>query len=117
MIIQVHQRVYNFHGQPCARLNRDQSVYCNDWKPRSFLMTMLSPVLFCAPDVHLRGLEKIWVDGVMHSTAWGLFMGKLNTEWQEFTLYVSLSCCVSHQWAEYNHVLGNCPFERKCCFS
>ena len=80
-------------------------------------MVMLSPVLFCAPDVHLRGLEKIWVDGVMHSTAWRLFMGKLSEEWQEFTLYVSLSCCVSHKWAEYNHVLGNCPFECKCCFS
>lgn len=85
----VRQRFLNFHGQPGARLNRDQSVYGKVTNKRSWLILSLSPVLFYAPEVHLRALEKMWMDGLLRDVMWVQFMSKLNTEWQEFTLYVS----------------------------
>ncbi len=38
--------------------------------------------------MHLRGLEKIFIDGVIAVVPWGTFIGKLQNEWQEFVLYV-----------------------------
>jgi hypothetical protein len=60
------------------------------------LIKTLSPLLFSAPDVHLRTLEKMWVDGIMHGPVWQDTVKKLNDEWQEFILYVSrlLSWCI-----------------------
>jgi hypothetical protein len=50
---------------------------------------MLSPLLFSAPDVHLRTFGKMWVDGLLYREVWLDNIKKLNTEWSEFTLYVS----------------------------
>jgi hypothetical protein len=49
---------------------------------------LLSPVLFCAPDVHLRALEKIWVDEMVNHVPWNALIQQLNSDWKEFTLYV-----------------------------
>ncbi|OBZ67952.1 hypothetical protein A0H81_12483 [Grifola frondosa] len=81
-----HQRYLDFHGQPHARMSRDQSVY-GELKSRTPLIYILSPIFFNAPKVHLRGLEKIWVDGVIAFLPWSHFIGKLQNEWQEFILY------------------------------
>lgn len=56
---------------------------------RTPLIALLSPLLFFAPDVHLKGLEKIWVDWILNNSVWGSFIDKLTHEWQEFILYVS----------------------------
>ncbi|KAG5635306.1 hypothetical protein H0H81_011766 [Sphagnurus paluster] len=87
MFVFVRQRFYNFHGQPCARLERDQSVYEQTQNKRSWLIVSLSPILFFAPEVHLRALEKVWIDGITRTVLWKEFVGKLYDEWQEFTLY------------------------------
>ncbi|KAF8997287.1 hypothetical protein BDQ17DRAFT_1429153 [Cyathus striatus] len=62
-----HGRFLHWHGQPAARLT--------------------SALLFSAPDVHLRNLEKIWVDRLMYEHIWKQTIHKLFNEWQEFTLF------------------------------
>lgn len=53
------------------------------------LIKTLSFVLFSAPDVHLKNLHKMWVDGIMHKAVWAETMKRLNDEWQEFLVIVS----------------------------
>ena len=54
------------------------------------LIRVLAPFLWNAPEVHLRGLERIWIDGIIAIIPWGGFIGKLQNEWQEFVLYVRI---------------------------
>ncbi|KAJ7591053.1 hypothetical protein C8J56DRAFT_934551 [Mycena floridula] len=75
------QRFYDFQGHPAVRLDRTLSVHGIPVLKRSLLITLLSPLLFSAPDVHYRSLQKIWVDRLVHSGAWAQFMNKLNSEW------------------------------------
>lgn len=90
MYVFIRQRFFDFHGQPCARLDRDQTVYEGVTEKRTLLIKSLSPLLFNAPDVHLRNLEKMWVDGLMHKAVWLQSIAKLNEEWQEFVLYATV---------------------------
>jgi hypothetical protein len=68
-----------FHGQNNAQLIRNQSVYEHE---RSLLITIISPLLFLAPDAHLREIVRLWTDGtilgkirgdrlIMQSGEWG----------------------------------------------
>ena len=84
----VHNRFFNFYGQTHARLGRDQSVYHPVKKHRTPLIRILAPLFWNAPLVHLRGLQKIYIDGIIAIIPWGGFIGKLQNEWQEFVLYV-----------------------------
>ncbi|KAJ7485410.1 hypothetical protein FB451DRAFT_1229644 [Mycena latifolia] len=89
MCLFVRARVYNFHGEPGARLNVDQSVY-GTVRKRTLLITLLSPLLFYAPDFHLAGLHTIYTDGLIRHRGWAEFITRLNSEWQEFTLYATV---------------------------
>jgi hypothetical protein len=84
-----HTKFLNFYGQPEARLNRDQSVHGTRTNQRTWFIKTISLFLFSAPDVHLRTLQKMWVDGIMHKAVWEASLKKVNEEWREFTLYVS----------------------------
>ncbi|KAK0212292.1 hypothetical protein DFS33DRAFT_16392 [Desarmillaria ectypa] len=88
MFIIFRNRFINFHGQPGARLARDQLIYETSSK-RTLLVTLLSPFLFFTPDIHLTTLKKIGGDGHVHThkASWTNFTEKLNAEWQEVTLY------------------------------
>ncbi|KAF8155641.1 hypothetical protein B0H34DRAFT_808691 [Crassisporium funariophilum] len=90
MFVFSRQKFYNFYGQPEARLNRDHSVYGTATNQRTWLIKILSIFLFSAPDVHLRTLQKMWVDGLMHKSVWEQSMKKMNDEWQEFVLYATV---------------------------
>ncbi|KAK7676771.1 hypothetical protein QCA50_020239 [Cerrena zonata] len=83
----IHAWFLNYHGQHGARLNRDDSVHGQRKYPRSSLIRTLAPLLFNAPMVHLRALEKIWVDRCMCHHPWAVFIEKLKSEWEEFILY------------------------------
>ncbi|KAJ7921495.1 hypothetical protein B0H13DRAFT_2655993 [Mycena leptocephala] len=85
----VRARVYNFHGEPGARLNVDQSVYATVSK-RTLLIKLLSPLLFYAPDFHFVGLQKLYTDGIVRDRGWAEFITRLDGEWQEFTLYATV---------------------------
>ncbi|KAG5719092.1 hypothetical protein E4T56_gene2112 [Termitomyces sp. T112] len=71
-------------------MGRNQSVYGDRQSQRSWLTRALSPVLFLAPEVHLKSLENIWVDGIAWHILWKAHISKLNSEWQEFTLYATV---------------------------
>jgi hypothetical protein len=77
----------NFYGQPEARLNRDDSVHGHWTNRRTWFIKSISLFLFSAPDVHLRNLQKMWVDGIMHKAVWEESMRKVTDEWREFILY------------------------------
>ncbi|KAH8987898.1 hypothetical protein EDB92DRAFT_1801018 [Lactarius akahatsu] len=81
-----HWRFLYFHGQKCARLERDKTVYAGANRERTVLITFLSPVLFLAPEVHLRELEKLWTDEVIIEAVWKNFMTRLLEEWGELIL-------------------------------
>ncbi|KAJ7126106.1 hypothetical protein C8R44DRAFT_874479 [Mycena epipterygia] len=89
MCLFVRARVYNFHGEPAARLNVDQSVYATVRK-RTWLIKLLGPLLFYAPNFHLVGLHTIYTDGLIRHRGWSEFITRLNGEWQEFTLYATV---------------------------
>ncbi|KAI0918570.1 hypothetical protein AcV5_002523 [Taiwanofungus camphoratus] len=90
MCIFAYHRFLNFHGVNGARLSRDQSVYGESKSSRSPLITLLSPLLFNAPEVHLRGLDSIWVDSIICILPWGQFIERLQTDWQEYILYATV---------------------------
>ncbi|KAF7344557.1 hypothetical protein MSAN_01937600 [Mycena sanguinolenta] len=89
MYVFARTRVYNFHGEPGARLNVDQSVHAIV-KKRTMLIKILSPLLFYAPDFHLLGLQAINTDGLIRHSGWALFVTRLNSEWEQFTLYATV---------------------------
>ncbi|KAI0078375.1 hypothetical protein K474DRAFT_1660618 [Panus rudis PR-1116 ss-1] len=82
-----HTRFLTYHGERAARLNSDESVHGSNRHTRTLLIKTLGPVLWNAPSVHLRALEKIWVDSTMAHQPWALFIERLKSEWQEFILY------------------------------
>jgi hypothetical protein len=85
-----HWRFLYFHGQKHARLIRNQTVYDKPKRERSILVTCLSPLLFFAPEVHLREMEKLWTDEVIIETVWKNFMSKLLAEWEGVILWVRI---------------------------
>jgi hypothetical protein len=82
-----NSRFLNFHGQNGARLDRYSSVH-GDVVPRTWLIAIVSPLLFFAPDIILRDFENIWVDSMVALNSWKTFLPKLSGNWQEFTISV-----------------------------
>jgi hypothetical protein len=73
-----------------ARLIRDQTVYDRPKRERSLLITILSPLLFLAPEVHLREMEKLWTDEVIIESVWQNFMITMLKEWKNVILWVRI---------------------------
>ncbi|KAI9438686.1 hypothetical protein H4582DRAFT_190509 [Lactarius indigo] len=80
-----HWRFLHFHGQKNARLQRHKTVY-HSYGERSLLITLLSPVLFLAPESHLRELEGVWVDKVIIQENWRNFIFGILKEWEQLIL-------------------------------
>ncbi|KAJ7603317.1 hypothetical protein FB45DRAFT_128286 [Roridomyces roridus] len=57
---------------------------------RTFLIKVLSPLLFLGPDSYLDNLRDICTDGLIHSRIWPKFISRLSSEWQEFTTYSTI---------------------------
>ncbi|KAF5310846.1 hypothetical protein D9619_008004 [Psilocybe cf. subviscida] len=84
MFMLYHGRFLNFHGEPYARLERNFSVYGDALYPQSYFLRTLSPLLlFSGPYFHLKLLQNIWVDRMLHKAVWEETLKKLSTEWQE----------------------------------
>ena len=84
-----HDRYHYYYGQKVARLDRYQSLFDSGNRgKRTALAALLSPVLFNAPEVHLKSLERIWVDQIINEIPWSQFIQKLQTDWQEAVLTV-----------------------------
>ncbi|KAH6917975.1 hypothetical protein BKA70DRAFT_1175313 [Coprinopsis sp. MPI-PUGE-AT-0042] len=83
-------KFYNWYGVPQRRLYRDQTVYGIMNKRASWLVKLLSPLLFFAPDIHLRNFHAVSVDGNIQGAVWVKGNETLNAEWQEFILYATV---------------------------
>src|ERR1700761_4208542 len=83
-----HWRFLYFHGQKNARLAKHQTVHDGPKRERSFFITLLSLLLFLAPEVHLEEIEKLWTDQIIIDAAWKDFVPRLLEEWQELILVV-----------------------------
>lgn len=80
------EKFYNYHGQPSARLNRDESITDESiHRPRSLTFLLLSPFLFWMPDIYLTDLEKIWVDDTVNYRPWNKFINELKRDWKAST--------------------------------
>ncbi|KAJ7254805.1 hypothetical protein C8J57DRAFT_1136818 [Mycena rebaudengoi] len=82
-------RVYHFSGEPCARLDQRQSVF-GTVPRRSFVIRLVSPLMFKAPLSHLQSLENLYVDELVSHDQWDRITERLCTEWQELTLYATV---------------------------
>ncbi|KZV67869.1 hypothetical protein PENSPDRAFT_687739 [Peniophora sp. CONT] len=90
MSIFCHWRYIHFHGQRYARLDRYESIHSPSIRPRSWLMKLSSAVFLSAPEVHLRDIEKLFVDGAIVAYWWKRHISKLQDEWTEFVLYATV---------------------------
>ncbi|KAI6023424.1 hypothetical protein EDC04DRAFT_3143457 [Pisolithus marmoratus] len=86
----------NFHGQPCARLDVDHSIYHPDDRRQhmSFLLRILSVFLFCAPLRYVEVLKSVWVDETVNLPRWRAFVGRVIDEWGGFTIYSTVMLAV-----------------------
>ncbi|KAJ7741402.1 hypothetical protein DFH07DRAFT_837908 [Mycena maculata] len=109
----VRERVYNFHGEPHARLDSKQSVYSTIQK-RTKLIAFLNPLFFYTPDPHLVGLQTIFRDGLIRYRNWSEFILRLSQEWQELTNYgiFVLNASVSFLSIQSVDQGGNVAFKR-----
>ncbi|KAK7016904.1 hypothetical protein R3P38DRAFT_2988241 [Favolaschia claudopus] len=82
-------RVYNFHGEPGARLNCDESIYATA-QTRTLFIRTLRPLLFYAPDFHFRGCQAIHTDGLILPRVWADYIMRLTSEWKELILYATV---------------------------
>ncbi|KAJ6595722.1 hypothetical protein DFH09DRAFT_145749 [Mycena vulgaris] len=89
MCLFVRARVYNFHGQPGARLDIDQTVYGTRHK-RTLLINLFNFLLFSAPSFNLTTLQSISLDGLVWNQSWDVFAARVQEEWKEFTLYATV---------------------------
>ena len=52
------------------------------------LITLLSPLLFLAPEARLREMERLWTDELIIEPVWRSFVSKLLGEWEGVILWV-----------------------------
>ncbi|KAH7928636.1 hypothetical protein BV22DRAFT_1044561 [Leucogyrophana mollusca] len=88
-IIVARNKYMNFHGQQGARLCFDQTVHGWSYK-RSKIMRTVAPLLFNAPNAHIRALHAIFVDQITSISTWNKFTTKLNSELQDFNLMATV---------------------------
>jgi len=123
-----HSRFANFYGQNGARLTNDQTIYGFQPK-RTYLIKLLSIFLFYAPELHLRGtrgrrvlcpyilrprpigLESVYTDFVVSQHRWVEFITKLQSEWAEFILYVSIPQSLRCGDSYVSGLTGDCAAE------
>ncbi|KAL5482524.1 hypothetical protein ACEPAI_9118 [Sanghuangporus weigelae] len=86
MSVAANERHHNFYGSPGARIQVWQSVRGQRKNERLWLVKYMSPLLFYAPETHLSGLEKQWVDGVLQERRWKKYQLKLERDWESFVI-------------------------------
>lgn len=89
MNVFVRERFVHFYGEPAVRLLRGASVY-GTIRRRTLLIRLVSPILFAAPLQHLKALERIWVDDIVHEPTWKVLINKFNKQWEEFILFATV---------------------------
>ncbi|KLO13357.1 hypothetical protein SCHPADRAFT_997460 [Schizopora paradoxa] len=106
MTILVNERFFHFAGQHGARLTRDQSIRGKESK-RTYLIRLLSPILFYAPETHLTSLEKIWVDETIKAHPWKSFITRLEEDWIQYVLYSTVLLTADVSFLAVPNVMPN----------
>ncbi|TFK48992.1 hypothetical protein OE88DRAFT_1663306 [Heliocybe sulcata] len=81
-----HARFLHHYGLPGARLSRGQSIYGTPLHQKSWLISIVSPLLFNSPELHRKLLEEIWVDRLINYQAWDFLLSKLQGEWEHISI-------------------------------
>ena len=114
----VQWRFVHFHGQKTSRQSRYRSIYKDSFHKRTKIFRLISLMLFFAPDVHLRELERVWADELIIEDIW---CQKLASEWVELVLYVSYTFCFLKIQEEHHFdtttLTVNCHARCKCRIS
>jgi hypothetical protein len=84
-------------------------VYGKPTRERSILISLLSPLLFLAPEGHLREMEKLWTDEIIIEAVWKSFMAKLLGEWEGVILCVR--CYIPSRVAILQSHVPFCPVD------
>ncbi|KAG9313442.1 hypothetical protein JVU11DRAFT_5764 [Chiua virens] len=100
-----HTYFLHFHGEDCARLDLDQTIYGWQYHP-SLLMSTVTPLLFMTPMHNVRQLHKIYVDDIVNGETWNKFVDKLNTELKETSV---LATVLLNANVSFLQVLGEVP--------
>ncbi|KIJ12334.1 hypothetical protein PAXINDRAFT_14812 [Paxillus involutus ATCC 200175] len=98
MRIFTHSKFLNFHGQPGARLNADQSIYTKQLVSEegfsSPVFYALDILLLTAPRKHIRILRSLYVDHVINGSRWKGFITGLKDEWNGYTVFSTVMLAV-----------------------
>ncbi|KIK81993.1 hypothetical protein PAXRUDRAFT_734399 [Paxillus rubicundulus Ve08.2h10] len=93
-----HSKFLNFHGQPGARLNADQSIYtkqlASDEGFSSPVFYALDIMLLTAPRKHIRILRSLYVDHIINKSRWKGFITGLKDEWNGYTIFSTVMLAV-----------------------
>ncbi|KAF9223503.1 hypothetical protein BS17DRAFT_880663 [Gyrodon lividus] len=98
MRLLTHSKFLNFHGQPGARLNADQSIYTKQLASEEGVISPLfyafNFLLLTAPRKHMRTLRCIYVDQVINASRWKGFISGLKDEWNGYTVFSTVMLAV-----------------------
>ncbi|KAF8835848.1 hypothetical protein BDN67DRAFT_381104 [Paxillus ammoniavirescens] len=98
MSLFTHSKFINFHGQPGARLNVDQSIYtkknASEEGFSSPVFYALDILLLTAPRKHIRILRSLYVDHVINGSRWKGFAIGLKDEWNGYTVFSTVMLAV-----------------------
>ncbi|KNZ80759.1 hypothetical protein J132_04264, partial [Termitomyces sp. J132] len=83
-------RYQNYYGQYGARLDYEQSVYSNKPPEETLLFKIFSPLLFFAPNVSLKSLNEVWVDGITIRARCLDFFFQMNIQWRGHIVHASI---------------------------
>jgi len=87
------ERALHLHGEPYARLNRNESLIEDLSKrqyERSHLFLLLLLFFFYLPDKYLRELEQVWLDGQVNCVPWNRFILLLKQDWDKLALLATV---------------------------
>ncbi|KAH9011516.1 hypothetical protein EDB83DRAFT_2448163 [Lactarius deliciosus] len=87
-------RFEDHHGQQSARLKKNEAIYVTR-RERSFLITVISPLLFFAPQKYLAELEEAWLDEHILAPVWKSLMTKMSGEWGDLILWSTVMLSVN----------------------
>jgi hypothetical protein len=83
------ERALHYAGMDIARLQRGQSVFSNAVPEPTYLIRVLSPLLFFAPDTHYKTLNDLYVDTMINHVLWNKFIEIAKEDWRDLTVMVS----------------------------
>ncbi|KAI9444163.1 hypothetical protein H4582DRAFT_2053868 [Lactarius indigo] len=72
---------------------------------RSLLTTLLSLLLFLAPEVHLQEIENAWTDEIIIERVWKEFTTKLVGEWEELILWVCHGAAFKLEFSSFTRLI------------